>query len=35
MIMYAECTTLYCNINREISDQGINAELKKVTIGYF
>ena len=31
MIMYADNTTLYCNINRDISDQDINAELKKVS----
>ena len=31
MIMYADDTTLYCNINRDISDQDINAELKKVS----
>ena len=31
MIMYADDTTLYCNINRNISDQDINAELKKVS----
>ena len=28
--MYADDTTLYCNISRDISDQDINAELKKV-----
>ena len=31
MIMYADDTALYCNINRNISDQDINAELKKVS----
>ena len=31
MIMYADHTTLYCNINRDNSDQDINAELKKVS----
>ena len=31
MIMYADYTTLYCNVNRDISDQDINAELKKVS----
>ena len=31
MIMYADDTTLYCNINRDISDQDFNAELKKVS----
>ena len=31
MIMYANDTTLYCNINRDISDQDIKAELKKVS----
>ena len=28
MIMYDDDTTLYCNVNRDISDQDINAELK-------
>ena len=31
MIMYADDTTLYCNIHRDISDPDINAELKKVS----
>ena len=31
MIMYADDTTLYCTINHDISDQDINAELKKVS----
>ena len=31
MIMYANNNTLYCNINRDIGDKDINAELKKVS----
>ena len=31
MIMYADDTTLYCNINRDTSDQDISDELQKVS----
>lgn len=31
MLMYADDTTLYCNINQETSDVVINSELEKVT----
>ena len=31
MIMHADDTTIYCNINRDISDQDINAQLNKVS----
>ena len=32
MIKYADDTTLYCNIKRDISDQDINAELKYIPL---
>ena len=31
MLMYADATTLYCNINQNISETEINHELSKVS----
>ena len=31
MLMYADDTTLYCNINQNVSEEVINNELSKVS----
>ena len=35
MLMYADDTTLFCNINNDINDNKINRHLKTLVSGYF